>query len=290
MHKSKELIIIAGPTASGKSALAVDVALEHQAEVFSADSRQIYRELNIGVAKPTEAEMLGVHHHFIGHTSIHELYDAGTFEQEAIRALEQYFQNGDSAVMAGGTGFYLKAITHGLDFFPAIDESVNAALAEELSEKGLAPLCLELQQKDKLTFDSIDLNNARRVLRALSVIRSTGKPFSAFKKGERKERPFAIRYHYIDLPREILYARIDDRVDRMIAAGLLEEARSLFPHRGLKALETVGYQELFDHFEGQCTLDDAVDKIKQHSRNYAKRQVTWFKKYNEEMASFRTSF
>lgn len=279
MDKNKKLIVIGGPTASGKTALAVKLALEHGAEVFSADSRQIYRELNIGVARPTEEEMQGVPHHFINCVSIHEDYSVGRYEAELLAALETYYQNHVTAILVGGTGLYLKAITHGIDSFPDIPEEINAQLQTEWESSGLEPLTEELLQKDPDTYATLDLQNPRRVLRALAVIRATGQPFSAFKSGENKERPFSIDYHILQPDREQLYDRINRRVDHMMELGLLEEARTLYPFRHLKALETVGYSELFDYFDSTSTLAEAVDKIKQHTRNYAKRQITWFRRY-----------
>ena len=283
LDKSKKLIVILGPTASGKTALAVRLAQQYNAEVFSADSRQIYRELNIGVARPSEAEMQGITHHFINCVSITEDYHVGRYEQEVLTALHSYFDYHDTAILAGGTGLYLKAVTHGIDPFPDTDPYVLQQLQHDLDTLGLPALAEELRTSDPLTHASIDHNNARRVVRALSVIRSTGQPFSAFKTGQTKERPFDIHYHFTEVDRPLLYSRIEHRVDEMMDLGLLAEVESLLDRRHLKALDTVGYSELFDYFDGQYTLPQAVDKIKQHSRNYAKRQLTWFKKYVNEL-------
>ncbi len=283
MDKSKKLIVILGPTASGKTALAVRLAQQYNAEVFSADSRQIYRELNIGVARPSEAEMQGITHHFINCVSITEDYHVGRYEQEVLNALQSYFDYHDTAILAGGTGLYLKAVTHGIDPFPDTDPYVLQQLQHDLDTLGLPALAEDLRTSDPLTHASIDHNNARRVVRALSVIRSTGQPFSAFKTGQTKERPFDIHYHFTEVDRPLLYSRIEHRVDEMLDRGLLAEVESLLDRRHLKALDTVGYSELFDYFDGQYTLPQAVDKIKQHSRNYAKRQLTWFKKYVNEL-------
>lgn len=283
LDKSKKLIVILGPTASGKTALAVRLAQQYNAEVFSADSRQIYRELNIGVARPSEAEMQGITHHFINCVSITEDYHVGRYEQEVLNALQSYFDYHDTAILAGGTGLYLKAVTHGIDPFPDTDPYVLQQLQHDLDTLGLPALAEDLRTSDPLTHASIDHNNARRVVRALSVIRSTGQPFSAFKTGQTKERPFDIHYHFTEVDRPLLYSRIEHRVDEMLDRGLLAEVESLLDRRHLKALDTVGYSELFDYFDGQYTLPQAVDKIKQHSRNYAKRQLTWFKKYVNEL-------
>lgn len=283
MDKNKQLIVIAGPTASGKTALAVDLALQHGAEVISADSRQIYKELNIGVAKPEPEELKGVTHHLIGHVSILEDYSAGRYEADAMQAITTCHQSSDTAILVGGTGLYIRAVTHGIDAFPDVPPSIVSALESELEMQGLQVLARELEAKDPLSGGLIDLHNPRRVIRALSVIRFSGLPFSSFKTEGRKQRPFEINYIFLQPDRQVLYDRIDQRVDLMMKKGLLNEVKNLLPYRQLKALDTVGYTELFDYLDGLLSLEQAVDKIKQHTRNYAKRQLTWFRKYNEEM-------
>ncbi|MBK8112783.1 MAG: tRNA (adenosine(37)-N6)-dimethylallyltransferase MiaA [Saprospiraceae bacterium] len=285
MDKSKKLIVIGGPTASGKTELAVRLAKNLNTAVFSADSRQVYHELNIGVARPTAEEMQGIVHHFIDHVSIIEDYSVGRYEAEVMTALDLHYKHHDSAILVGGTGLYLRAITHGIDPFPDIPAEINEQLENELLEHGLHRLVEELSMADPLSHAALDLQNSRRVIRALSIIRTTGHPFSHFKTGSRQQRPFEIEYHYLEPERSRLYQKIDSRVDLMMTKGLLAEVEGLLKYRPLKALDTVGYRELFDYFDGLLSLEEAVDKIKQHSRNYAKRQMTWFRKYNEEMKS-----
>lgn len=279
MDKSNELIVIAGPTASGKTAKALDLATKYNAEIFSADSRQLYKEMSIGVAKPSIEELAIVKHHFINHISVTEHYDAGLYESQVIDALNQYFLSHDKAILVGGTGLYIQAVLHGLDAFPDIDASIINELEADFSQHGLSHLVKELESKDTITYHQIDLQNARRVLRALSVIRATGKPFSSFKSGKAKNRNFSVQYHYIDIDRQILYNRINARVDQMIEHGLEAEVRGLINMRQYKALDSVGYKEFFNYFDGEWSFDEAVDKIKQHSRNYAKRQMTWFRTF-----------
>jgi tRNA dimethylallyltransferase len=282
MNKSNELIVISGPTASGKTAKALEIASKYNAQIFSADSRQLYHELNIGVAKPSLEELNSIRHHFINHISISEHYDAGLYEEQIISKLNEYFIENSVAVLVGGTGFYIQAVTHGLDAFPDVDKSIVDELEAEFHINGLSDLVAELKTKDEATFHKIDLQNSRRVIRALSVIRATGLPFSNFKSGIRKERNFNINYQYLDIDRAILYKRIDDRVDQMIVDGLEEEVKKLLPLRHLKALASVGYQEFFNYFDGEISYEEAIEKIKQNSRNYAKRQVTWFRRFNTQ--------
>lgn len=265
--------------------MAVRLAKNLNTAVFSADSRQIYHELNIGVARPTAEEMQGIVHYFIDHVSITEDYSVGRYETEVIKALDHHFADHDTAILVGGTGLYLRAITHGIDPFPDIPAEINEELENELLQKGLPKLVEELKINDPVSHETLDLRNLRRVLRALAIIRATGQPFSNFKTGTPQKRPFEIEYYYLEPERALLYQKIDSRVDLMMSRGLLAEAENLASLRPLKALDTVGYRELFDYFDGLLSLDEAVDKIKQHSRNYAKRQMTWFRKYNEEMKS-----
>lgn len=279
MDKSKELIVIAGPTASGKTKRAIEMAEQLQCDIFSADSRQIYKELNIGVAKPNAEELDRVKHHFINHISIHEEYNAGRYELEMDKALGDYFQLHDKAILVGGTGLYITAVLEGLDDFPAVDKAIKIDLETDWLNGKQEKMLEELKANDLETYLSIDKENSRRVIRALSVMRSSGKKFSAFKSSATKQHDYNITKIYIDLPREQLYERINQRVDNMMKEGLLEEVKSLLPYQHIQALQTVGYTELFHYFNGIYTLNEAVDKIKQHSRNYAKRQVTWFNKY-----------
>lgn len=279
---NKFLIIIAGPTAVGKTSLALDVARRYQAEIFSADSRQVYKEMNIGTAKPEKSEMEMVRHHFIDHISIFQKYSVGHFYPEITDALNSYFKTNNVAVVTGGTGLYLRAIMDGLDEFPDIPQNIVSYYDQVFMSSGIESLKQELKSKDPEYFNKVDINNPRRLMRALSVIMVTDKTFTSFLNQSK-----TISYPYIqipillDLPRDLLYERINKRVDIMLAEGLKEEALNLYPHREKQALETVGYQELFDHFDGKINLQQAVELIKQNSRRYAKRQMTWFRRYGK---------
>jgi tRNA dimethylallyltransferase len=282
----KTLLVVAGPTASGKTAEAVRLALQYGTEVISADSRQFYREMSIGTAKPTPEEMRGVPHHFIDSLSIFDHYSVGDFEREALALLDRLFQKYDAVVMAGGSGLFIQAVCEGLDRFPDVPGEVRKKMEALYREKGLPFLQEYLQQVDPVYFSEVDTKNPHRLIRALAVYEASGKPFSHFRKGNKSARPFDCVFRYMDWERPELYRRIDARVDEMMQKGLLEEARRLFPHRNLNPLKTVGYQELFEHFEGRTGLEEAVALVKQHSRNYAKRQITWFKKYLVEKKQY----
>jgi tRNA dimethylallyltransferase len=274
----KHLIIIGGPTASGKTALAIRLAKHFSTEIISADSRQFYREISIGTAKPTNAELSLAPHHFINNLSIHDTYSVGAFEKEALDTLNKIFARNDVAIMLGGTGLYIRAVCEGLDEFPDVPLSIRREFEDLLEKEGIEFLQKKLQELDNEYFMQSDIHNSMRLIRALSVWKASGKPFSSFRKGDKTERFFEPIYIYLDVPRAELYERINKRVDGMMAGGLLEEVQKLYPFKNLIALQTVGYSEIFDYLDGEMTLDEAVDKIKQHSRNYAKRQMTWFRK------------
>lgn len=284
MENQKLLLVVCGPTASGKTALAIDLALHYQAGIISADSRQFYREMNIGTAKPTAEELVKVPHHFINNLSIEDTYTAGMYEREVISFLEEYFKTKDVAIMVGGSGLFIKAVCDGFDEV----QTANDALRDELASKSLSWLQEEVARLDPAYFEAADTKNPRRLIRALEVIYATGKKYSEQRTGKKASRPFEILKLGIDLPKEALYQRINERVDAMIAQGLVAEAQMLFPKKELKPLQTVGYQELFSYFEQQTTLTGAIEKIKQNSRNYAKRQMTWFRK-DEEVKWFDTN-
>ena len=275
---SPTLLVITGPTAVGKTDLCVRLAQQLNTEIVSADSRQFFRELTIGTAKPTPEEMQGVPHHFINSHSITEEYNAGRFEQDALALLKELFQRHQVVILTGGSGLYLQAVTDGLDELPAVPPEVRQQLRTELEAQGLASLTEELARLDPVTYARIDRQNPQRVLRALEVSRATGHPFSSFHGAKAAPRPFKVVKVALSREREELYARIDQRMDQMLAAGLEAEARALYPYREHNALQTVGYQELFDYFEGQYDFAEAVRLLKRNSRRYAKRQLTWIRR------------
>lgn len=278
---SKSLIVICGPTAVGKTDLAIQLAKELKTEIISADSRQLYKEIPIGTAQPSAEELAEVKHYFIADRSISEDYNAGKFERDALELLESLFQKHDQVICCGGTGLYIKALCDGLDDVPKADDAVRLKLTERLESEGLGTLQNELKQLDPIHFKRMDSQNPQRVIRALEVCISTGKPFSSFHEKEKKERPFKIKKIGLELPREELNERINNRVDIMLTNGWLEEAKSVYSSRQLNALNTVGYKELFAHLSGEMTLEEATEKIKINTRRFAKRQMTWFKKDEE---------
>ncbi|HRD53655.1 MAG TPA: tRNA (adenosine(37)-N6)-dimethylallyltransferase MiaA [Flavobacteriales bacterium] len=274
----RTLIIVGGPTASGKTDAGIALARHCSTEVISADSRQFYHAMRIGTARPLEHELVGVRHHFLGHLKLDETWSAGRFAREAEPVLQELLNKHGIAVLVGGSGLYIDALVKGLDPLPASDPRLRERLQRRIDTLGLADLLHELERHDPATAARIDASNPHRVLRALEVCLLTGKPYSEQRTDASDRTDMRIVRIAMDVPREELYARIDARVDRMMTEGLLEEARSLLPHRDLNALQTVGYKELFLHFDGQLSLADAVALIKQHSRNYAKRQVTWLRR------------
>jgi len=273
----KTLIVIGGATASGKTAVAIETALYFNTCILSADSRQCYRELNIGVAKPDIGQLKAVQHFFINSHSVHEEVSAGVYGRYGLEKLALIFEQSDFAVCAGGTGLYIKALCEGLDVMPSIDKSIDQYINEQYLLHGLGWLQQQVQQHDPLFAPSAEFHNPNRLLRALVFKLSTGESILQFRTNQKQTRNFDIRYFALDAERTKLYQRIDQRVDEMVAQGLVAEAAQLHPLRHLKPLQTVGYTELFDYFEGKLDLSLAIGKIKQHSRNYAKRQITWFK-------------
>ena len=278
MAENKFLIIIAGPTAVGKTAVAIAIASHFDTEIISADSRQVYKELSIGVARPSEEELKAVKHHFIASKSVHDYYSAGEYERECMALLDTLFRIKNIVVMCGGTGLYIKAVCDGFDEIPEVGSEIREQLNAELEKSGIEPLQKRLEQLDPETFATMDIQNSQRVIRALEVCIGSGMPFSAFRKGKKEKRNFTPVKICLNTNKEELYRRIDHRVDGMMQKGLLEEAKAIYPYKNNNALQTVGYKELFDHFDGIISLDEAVEKIKQHTRNYAKRQLTWFRK------------
>lgn len=275
--KQKHLIIIGGATAAGKSQVAVDLAQHFKCEIISADSRQVYTELNIGVNKPSSEQLKAVPHHLIGHVSIREDYNAGLYERDAILTLNQLYQQHQMAILVGGTGLYLQAVMQGLDTFPETDPAVFNQLKQIHLEAGINALQDELLEKDPKYYEQVDRQNPHRLMRALAVIRSSGLKYSDLLTQKSKERSFRSHPILLHEERDLLYEKINLRVDEMIRQGLEQEALDLYPLRYLNSLQTVGYREWFSHFEGQLTKEEAIEKIKQHTRNYAKRQTTWFR-------------
>jgi len=274
----KTVIIITGPTASGKTGLAVELAKHLNTSIISADSRQCFRELNIGVAKPSPEQLSAIPHFFINSHSIREEVNAAIFESLAMQWCEDIFSTHDSVILCGGTGLYIRAFRDGLDEIPVIDEEIREEIISAYQEQGINWLRESVRLADPLFFSSGEISNPQRMMRALEVIKSTGRSIISFRNQQKKDRPFRILEFAIRLPRKELYRRIDERVDAMMDAGLLDEVKLLLPNQHLNALQTVGYSELFDYLHGKCSLEESIRLIKQNSRHYAKRQITWVNK------------
>ena len=274
----KTLISIVGPTAIGKTGLAIKLAQHYSTDIMSCDSRQFYKEMTIGTAVPSTSELAEAKHHFIQNISIHEKYSVGDFERDGLAFLDEYFQNNNLCIMVGGSGLYEKAITTGFDIFPEIDPIFREQLNQELETDGIEKLQHELKQVDPIYYEEVDIYNKQRVIRALEIYRGSGQPFSKFRNQDLNKRPFNIIKIGLELPRQEMYDRINQRVDIMMNEGLLDEAKSLYPLKELNALQTVGYRELFDFFEDKIDLNFATEEIKKNTRRFAKRQMTWFKK------------
>ena len=272
------VIVIVGPTAVGKTAAAIRLARQLNTKIISADSRQCFRELNIGVAKPSPQELTTVPHYFIDSHSIREEVNAAVFEKLALQWTEEIFKTSPWVVMVGGTGLYIKAFTEGLDDIPPADESIRYHIQQQYELQGIAWLQEEIKKYDPEFFEKGEILNPQRLMRALEVRLTTGQSILSFRSREPKTRPFQIQTIGIQLPKEQLHERIHHRVDQMIKEGLLEEVRSLLPFRDHNALQTVGYRELFEYLDGKCTLDSAITNIKTNTRQYAKRQLTWFRR------------
>lgn len=267
-----------GPTAVGKTDLCLNLAKKFKTEIVSCDSRQFYREMNLGTAKPSSDELKQVPHHFINSLSIEEEYDVRKFEKDALVLLDSLFQKHQVVIMTGGSGLFADAIVNGLDEMPEVDPSIRARIIEEYKEKGLGFLQEEIAKNDPEYFGKVDQKNPQRLMRALEIWRGTAQKFSSFRLKSKKERPFEVIKIGLERDREELYSRIDLRMDQMIAAGLFDEADALFGKRNLNALQTVGYSEIFGFLEGKYDREEAVRLLKRNSRRYAKRQMTWFKK------------
>jgi len=272
------LISVVGPTAIGKTALSIKLAQHFKTEILSADSRQFYKEMSIGTAAPSQEELNSVKHHFIHHKSIQENYNVGSFEKDALKTLNNLFKSHNIVVMVGGSGLYLDAITNGLDDFPEVERTIRKQLNDDLKIKGISYLQEKLKSLDQKSYNTIAIDNPHRVIRALEICIGTGKPYSSFLNKNKEKRPFKTLSIGLTADRDIIYNRINQRVDMMIQDGLLEEAKDLYSYKSLNALNTVGYKELFHFFDGSWTLDFAISEIKKNSRRFAKRQLTWFRK------------
>ena len=274
----KTLIVITGPTAVGKTTLCMDIAKHFGIPIINADSRQIYRELKIGTARPTDEQIQAVRHYFVGTLGLDDYYSASLFEQQVLQLLDQLFQTSDYALLTGGSMMYIDAVCDGIDDIPTIDEETRCLMKQRLADEGLEALCEKLRRLDPEYYEIVDRQNPRRVVHALEICTMTGKTYTSFRRRERRQRPFRIVKIALNRPREELYERINRRVDQMMSDGLLDEARALYPKKELNALNTVGYKELFDYLDGRWPLEDAVERIKGNTRRYARKQLTWYKK------------
>jgi tRNA dimethylallyltransferase len=278
-HKQSPVcIVVAGPTAVGKTAVAIKLAKHFNTSIISADSRQCFNELNIGVAKPTSAELEEVTHYFINSHSVHDVVTTATFEAYSLNAATTIFNNNPIAILVGGTGLYIKAFCEGLDAMPDVPEQTRKHIQQQYLEKGIVWLQQMIKDTDPSYYASGEIHNPQRLMRALEIQLTTGQSIRQLQRGTAQQRPFRIVKLALELPREELYQRINHRADVMIEDGLLEEVRSLLPFQNFNALQTVGYKELFDYLNGNCSLETAVTEIKKNTRHYAKRQLTWFKR------------
>lgn len=277
----KTLIVVVGPTGIGKSDLSIQIAQHFHTEIISADSRQVYKELEIGTAVPPAEDLAKVKHHLIHHRSIHEYYSAAVFEKEALQVIENCFTDKDNLVMTGGSMMYIDALCNGIDDIPDADPEIRVQLVHEYKQKGLDHMRLQLKQLDPVYYDQVDLKNPKRILHALEICLSSGRAYSSMRTASIKQRPFNIIKIGLNKGRELLYDRINKRVDKMLELGLEAEAQSVFEYHHLNSLNTVGYKELFAYFEGEITREEAIDLIKRNSRRYAKKQLSWFRRDTE---------
>ena len=294
--KTKYLISVVGPTAIGKTSLSIKLAQHFKTEIISADSRQFFCDMQIGTAAPSPEELAAAKHHFIHHKSINDNYNVGAFEKDAIQCLDKLFKTHDIAIMVGGSGLYIDAVTKGLDYFPDVDPNIRESLNKQLETHGLKHLQDQLQELDSASYNTIAIDNPHRVIRALEICLGTGKPYASFLNKAKGHRPFKTISIGINAERDIIYNRINQRVDMMMEQGLLQEAKKLYPFKNLNALNTVGYKELFNYLDGTWDLDFAISEIKKNTRRFAKRQLTWFRKnqdtiwvdYNEPVETIIT--
>ena len=274
----KTLIVITGPTAVGKTALTIRLAKHYHIPIINADSRQIYRELRIGTAAPTEEQLKEVQHYFVGNKSIDDYYNASMYEQEVTVLLDKLFEEQPMQVLSGGSMMYIDAVCNGIDDIPTIRDDIRTEMKRRFEEEGLEALCEDLKRLDPEHYAIVDRQNYRRVIHALEICYQTGQTYTSFRKQEKKQRPFHIVKIGLNREREELYQRINQRCDQMMEEGLLKEAETMYPKRHLNALNTVGYKELFDYFENRWSLDEAVERMKGNTRRYAREQLTWFKR------------
>ena len=285
---TRTLIIVLGPTAIGKTSISIKLAKHYNTQIISADSRQFYKELKIGAAPPSKKELSEAQHHFIHNLSVTEDYNVGKFEEDALRKIEELFKEKEKIIMVGGSGLYIDAICKGFDKMPDISEEIRNKVISLYKKKGIEFLQSELKENDPIYFNEVDIQNPQRLMRAIEVIYSTGKPFSNFRKEQVKKRSFNIVKIGLEMNREDLYKRINKRVDLMIENGLLDEVESLLKYRNKNSLQTVGYKELFEHLDGKYSQEEAIDMIKKNTRRFAKRQISWFKR-DHTITYFSTS-
>ncbi len=281
VFKNKTLICVVGPTAIGKTSLAIEIAKKYSTEIISADSRQFYKEMSIGTAVPSNEELNTVKHHFIQNRSIFEDYSVGDFEKDSLKLLESLFETYNSVVMVGGSGLYIDAVVNGLDTFPDVPSEVRKKIISEFESKGIELLQKELKELDPHYYKKVDLQNHHRLIRALEICRSTGLPYSSFLRSSNTDRNFNTIYIGLTARRETIYNRINKRVEYMIEDGLIHEAKLLHKYKDLNALQTVGYKELFNYFEGKFSEEQAIEEIKKNTRRFAKKQGTWFRRNND---------
>ncbi len=279
MKTNKNLIYIAGPTGIGKTVFSIELAKKLKTEIISCDSRQFYKELEIGTSPPTKQQLKEINHHFIHNKSIHDRYNVGLYEKDAINKINKLFEDNEYLILVGGSGLYADSVLYGIDEFPEIPEKIRDEITRIYQDKGISYLQEELKKLDREYYEIVDIKNQSRIIRALEIIKFTGNKFSSLRKHTKKKREFKTKVILLECPREVLYNRINRRVDIMISNGLEEEALKLQKYSNLNTLNTLGYKEFFDYFKNKLSYDVAIDKIKQNTRNYAKRQITWFKKY-----------
>lgn len=279
--RKKYLVVILGPTAVGKTEISIRLAKEFNTEIISADSRQIYKGMNIGTAKPDSDQLRAVPHHFIDYKDVWEAYNAGLFEKEALEKIAEIFSKKDIIIMCGGSGLYIKAVCEGFDVLPEGNKEIRSELEKRIETQGMKSLLAELREKDPVYYHEADIQNPQRVIRALEVIKETGKPYSSQRQNKKKARPFNIFKIGLTLEREEVYNRIEKRIDKMVDQGLFEEAKKLYKFRDQSSLQTVGYQEIFDYMDGRYDREETIRLIKRNTRRFAKRQLTWFRKDEE---------